>query len=82
MYYSSLKPVYLTLRDLPEGVEQPIQTSYLNMLMGMFLRILVKIYSPDDLVEEDRAKLRKYLERIFEAKDALMGKDTGNGRDY
>jgi hypothetical protein len=67
------------LRDAPEGAEPPIQISYLNMLLGMFLRKLVKVYSPEDLSEEDRVKLRKYLERIFEAKDNLSGKEPHGG---
>ena len=67
------------LRDAPEGIEPPIQVNYLNMLMGMFLRILVKVYAEDDLAETDRAKLRKYLERIFEAKDVIMCKEPKGG---
>lgn len=67
-----------TLRDMPEGAE-PIQVSYMNMLMGMFLRKLVKVYSHEPLSDDDRARLRKYLERIFEAKDNLSGKEPDGG---
>ncbi|HVT75003.1 MAG TPA: hypothetical protein VHD69_01110 [Candidatus Paceibacterota bacterium] len=76
-----LKSVYMTLRDMPEGVDSPVQTSYLNMIIGMFLRTFIKIYAPGEFSEEDRAKLRKYLERIFEAKDATIGKSK-EGREY
>ncbi|MBI5134186.1 MAG: hypothetical protein HZA81_02255 [Candidatus Taylorbacteria bacterium] len=68
----------MVLRDEPPGTES-IQANYLNMLLGMFLRKLVRVYSPDELSEEDRAKMRKYLERIFEAKDNLSGKEPAGG---
>lgn len=68
------------LRDLPEGVEPPIQASYLNMVMGMFLRVLVKeAYESKELSDESRIKLRKYLERIFDAKDALSAREPKDG---
>lgn len=64
----------MVLRDAPQS-EQPIQVTYLNTVVGMFLRLLVKVYSPEDVTEEERARLRKYLERILEAKDAMLGKE-------
>lgn len=64
----------MVLRDLSEQ-ETPIQISYLNTVVGLFLRTLVKAYSPEDLSDEDRANLRRYLEKIFDAKDALLGKE-------
>lgn len=68
------------LRDVPEGVEQPIQVRYLNEVMGFFLRTLVKMYSKDVLSKEDRSNLKRYLDKIIEAKDAIDGRLPG-GRE-
>lgn len=65
------------LNDLPEGVTPSIQTIYLNEVMGLFMRTLVKVYSPGELSDKDRANLKRYFEKVLEAKDALDGKTTG-----
>ncbi len=68
----------LKLNDLPESSES-VSASYLNMVMGMFLRLLVKVYAPEELTEESKAKMRKYLERLFEAREAIDGKEPKGG---
>jgi len=78
MYRLTLEPIHL-LRDLPEGVRQPIQTQYLNEVMGFFLRTLIKIYSPEVLADTDRKNLTRYLDKIIEAKDAIDGRRAGGG---
>ena len=66
------------LKDLPESSES-VSASYMNMVVGMFLRLLVKVYSQEELSEENKVKMRKYLERIFEARDAALGKEPKDG---
>ncbi|HEU5114256.1 MAG TPA: hypothetical protein VFT82_00645, partial [Candidatus Paceibacterota bacterium] len=44
---------------------------YLDTVMAMFLKTLSKAYSPCDFTDADKTKLRGYLERIFEAKQAV-----------
>ncbi len=61
------------LRDQSDEPQAPVQTQYLNLLMGLFLRTLVKAYAPENLSKTDAAKLRKYLERIIEAKSPVPG---------
>lgn len=59
------------LRDIPEGTRQPVQTQYLNEVMGFLLRNLVKVYSKEGLAKEDKTKLRHYLEKVIEAKKLM-----------
>jgi hypothetical protein len=65
------------LRDLPEGVEQPLPNRYLNEVMGFLLRTLVKVYAAEELSDRDKTNLRRYLEKVIEAKDNVDGKVVG-----
>jgi hypothetical protein len=68
------------LRDVSSDLaEQSIQHRYLNEAMGVFLRTLVKVYSPEELGDEDRAKLRRYLDKILDAKDAVTPREPEGG---
>lgn len=67
------------LRDAPKGQESPVQTQYLNFLAGAFLRALAKVYCAESLTEADKAKLRKYLERLIEAKESLSEEEPKGG---
>lgn len=78
--HSMISMRQLVLRDMPEGVAQPIQTHYLNEVIGFFFRTLIKVYSPEPLSEKDRANLSRYLAKVIEAKDAIDGKSKG--REY
>lgn len=88
MKTQSLKPVrsayYIPsgarkLRDLPEGVIPPIQTRYLNDVTAYFLKAFLKVYGNEELTDEDRAKIRRYLEKIFEARDAVNPPEPKGG---
>lgn len=68
----------LTLRDKPEA-EQTIQGKYFDDMAGMFLKRFVKLYGPEELSDEDRAKLRRYLDRVFDAKDAVTPREPKGG---
>ncbi len=59
------------VRDIPEGSRQPVQTQYLNEVMGFLLRTLVKVYSKEELAEADKTNLRRYLEKVIEAKELM-----------
>jgi hypothetical protein len=88
-YTISTKPIvsafYKTksklLRDLPEGVKPPAQNLYLNEVMGFFMRTLIKVYGTTELTDKDKANLKRYLDKVIEAKDAIDGK-TPEGRIY
>jgi hypothetical protein len=69
------------LRDDPQSAAQPVQTLYLNEVMGFFLRTLVKVYAAGELSDKDKANLKRYLDKVIEAKDAIDGKVKG-GREY
>ncbi len=70
------------LRDVPEGVRQPVQTQYLNEVMGFLLRTLVKVYSKEELADTDKTNLRRYLEKVIEAKNFIDGKDDTPGYKF
>lgn len=70
------------LRDIPEGVRQPVQTQYLNEVMGFLLRTLVKVYSKEELAEADKTNLRRYLEKVIEAKGYIDEKDDVPGYKF
>lgn len=69
----------LMLRDLPPGIEPPPQVAYFTLVMKLFQQALVKLNGPEELTDETRAKLRGYLERVFEAKDAVTGAEPKGG---
>ena len=58
------------LRDTPKDFESSVQGQYIDLLMGLFMRKFMKIYSPEPLTPADEAKLEKYFYRILEAKNA------------
>lgn len=64
------------LRDLPRELGPSVQNQYLDLVVGLFMRSLVRVYSPDALTEADVAKLKKYLDRIIEAKGALSQSES------
>lgn len=63
------------LRDQSESSSEtkPIQVRYFNDVMILFIKSLSKFYSQDSLTEDDKANLRRYLNRMIEAKDAMSG---------
>jgi hypothetical protein len=67
----------MTLRDSPEVSmstdNKPIQIRYFNDVMILFIKSLTKFYSQDSLTEDDKANLRRYLNKMIEAKDAMAG---------
>lgn len=71
------------LRDKPnepaEHVELTIQMRYLNDAMGIFLRGLMKVYSAEELTDEDRERLRRHLDRVFDAKDSVTPREPKGG---
>lgn len=73
----SLKMQDFLLRDLPFDADQPIQSRYMNEVLGFLLRALVKVYGPAELTDKDKADLRRYLDNVIEAKDAIDGKSSG-----
>jgi F0F1-type ATP synthase delta subunit len=87
-YKTSSKPIVSTfynhttvkiLRDAPEGMKPTIQNEYLDLLMATFLKTFAKIYSPEALVDADKEKLKRYLDRIIEAKMAVSGEEPKGG---
>lgn len=71
--YSVTQEKALFLRDMPRAaanIQSNIQLN-LNDVAGLFMTTFAKIYSAEPLSDENRAKMRKYLEKIFEAKDAV-----------
>ena len=63
------------LRDSPDASidNKPIQMRYFNDVMILFIKSLSKFYSQDALTEEDKANLRRYLNKMIEAKDSMSG---------
>jgi hypothetical protein len=63
------------LRDSPQAEVdgKPIQIRYFNDVMVLFVKSLSKFYSQDSLSEEDKANMRRYLNKMIEAKDAMSG---------
>ena len=62
------------LRDSSDTIHPPVQSEYLNEVLGFFLRTLVKIYLPAELSDLDRKNLKKYLDKVIEAKDTIDGR--------
>ncbi len=56
----------------PQG-DRPIQIRYFNDVVCLFLKTFSKFYSQDELTPEDKANLRRYLEKMIEAKEAISG---------
>lgn len=67
------------LRDMPEGVRPSIQTEYLDLVMGTFLKTLAKFYSSDNPSAADKEKLKRYFDKIIEAKSAAVGEEPRGG---
>lgn len=68
----------MVLRDAQE-VEPSIQQKYFNDMAGMFLRRFAKMYGPDELTDDERARMRRYLDRVFDAKDAVTPREPKGG---
>jgi F0F1-type ATP synthase delta subunit len=68
----------LVLRDSQE-IEPSIQQKYFNDVAGMFLRRFAKMYGNDELSDDERARMRRYLERVFDAKDAVTPREPKGG---
>lgn len=66
-------------RDLPEGVKPPIQTEYFDLMMGTFLKNLAKFYASEAPTAADKEKLKRYFDRIIEAKSAAVGEEPQGG---
>jgi hypothetical protein len=60
-------------RDMEGQGDKPVQIRYFNDVMVLFIRTLSKFYSQDSLTEEDKSNLRRYLNKMIEAKDAMAG---------
>ncbi len=80
--YSVVQEKALFLRDMPymppqlsqesgNSADRPVQIRYLNDVVGLFFNTFAKVYSSEPLSDESREKMRRYLEKIFEAKDAI-----------
>jgi hypothetical protein len=81
-YLASPYAKRLILRDVPgKDVPQPVQTLYLNEVVGLFLKTFIKVYGEKELSETDKANLQRYLDKVIEAKDALDGKFK-EGKEY
>jgi hypothetical protein len=67
----------MTLRDSPElsisTDGKPIQIRYFNDVMVLFIKSLAKFYSQDALTEDDKANMRRYLNKMIEAKESMAG---------
>lgn len=53
--------------------ERPIQVRYFNDVVSLFLKTFSKFYATESLTEADKANLRRYLEKMIEAKEAISG---------
>ncbi|HEY9481137.1 MAG TPA: hypothetical protein VIR98_02830 [Candidatus Paceibacterota bacterium] len=62
------------LRDESEGLPETVQMQYLNQVMSLLQRTLMKVYGPVELSDKDKANLRRYIEKVIEAKDIIDGK--------
>lgn len=51
----------------------PIQIKYFNDLVGLFLKTFSRFYCAESLTDADRANLRRYLDKMIEAKDSMSG---------
>ena len=72
----------LSFEDSPvDDTPQPVQTLYLNEVVGFFLRTFIKVYGKEALTDKDKANLKRYLEKVVEAKDAIDGRFK-EGREY
>ena len=68
------------LRDAPiQKTESAVQAQYMDLLISSFLRTLVKVYAPEAMSDADKTKLRKYLDRIIEAKTIATGEEPKGG---
>ena len=67
------------LRDGGEFIPQTIQGRYFEDMVSMFLKQFIKMYGPEELSDADREKMRKYLERVFDAKDAVTPREPKGG---
>lgn len=56
--------------------DESIQKRYFNEAYASFLDRFVKLREDKEMTEADKARLRKLLEHLFEAKDILSGKNT------
>lgn len=63
----------------PDLLEPSIQVKYLNEAVGAFLRTFIRVYSQEELSDDDRDRLKKYLDRVFEAKDAVTPREPKGG---
>lgn len=57
---------------MPQG-DKPIQIRYFNDVVCLFLKTFSKFYSQDELTEADKANLKRYLDKMIEAKGAISG---------
>lgn len=61
--------VYL-FRDQPD-IDQSIQGNHFNNMSALFLRRFAKMYAAGGISQDERARIRRQLERVFDAYDAL-----------
>jgi hypothetical protein len=66
-----------TSRALGEAVssqnEKPIQIRYMNDVTVLFLKKFSLFYTAESLSDKDKTDLRRYLDKMIEAKDAVSG---------
>ena len=84
--YKKLVPTpYLVLRD--GGVEENIsymieptaQVKFMDDMIARFLKVFVKLYASEELSDIDRDKLKRYLDKIIDAKDAVNPREPKGG---
>lgn len=84
-YKKMVPSPFLVLRDdglkesLADIIEPTVQVRFMNDMVARFLKVFVKLYADEELSDGDRDKLKRYLDKIIDAKDAVNPREPKGG---